>query len=72
LLRLAGAFTVEPLLTSGAVGTAWGVFAETHEILGIAFSPCPTQAAVDWYAGQWWSPGRRMVNSFLTLGQSGR
>lgn len=50
------------------LGTAWSFYAETHEILNIAFSNCPTQAAVDWYSGQWWSPGRRTVNRFLTLG----
>jgi RHS repeat-associated protein len=58
---------ITPAVGEG-LGTAWGVYAATHEILGIAFSSCPTQAAVDWYSGQWWSPGRRMTNSFLTMG----
>ncbi len=56
-----------PVIGRG-LGAAWSYYAETHEILHIAFSNCPTLAAVSWLGGQWWGPGQRRVNTFLTLG----
>lgn len=51
------------------VGTGIGLAFQFKDIIKIMTADDPTEAAIDWYRGQWWNPtGDAMLDAFLTMG----
>jgi len=52
------------------VYTVVKLYMDFKPFIDIWRSPCPKQAAADWYKNQWWNPAGKYVDSFLKIGQT--